>query len=211
MSVYFPGTRMEGPFQAKLGRNMVEYQYTERLNQDRSHTVRCGQSSKLVFSLTIGTSRSESEAFKDFVEGSLGSSAFASFKSHVESTVNTEFTVSRSTTETHEFNCPAPPCGRQTNTLYQLVRDYDFTLTKQRRLWGPVTKSAGVRDIPDNSICASKPMKKTHNARAGDALRSDRRPIGSPRCTIFEVGGTNGVFLVREPASRTLSRTRHAD
>jgi len=40
MSVYFPGTRMEGPFQAKLGRNMVEYQYTERLNQQPHCKVR---------------------------------------------------------------------------------------------------------------------------------------------------------------------------
>jgi len=153
MDKYFSGFRHHGPFEATIGNEKVYYSCSESwLDADRSCTIRCKAGATFSYAKTIGIEEKEVESFNSFVEATLGSEHIASLKSHIEAETSREFTLKRTETEKDEFTFPAPGCGRQTYFLYQLVRDHQITVEKQR--WGglakPLITSASLREKTSN-------------------------------------------------------------
>jgi hypothetical protein len=134
----------------------------------------------------------------------------------METNLQSEFTITESKTETNEFNCPAPTCGRQTHTLYQLVRDYDFLFTRSRRLLGPITRSAGLRqhtkqfdlrqETDENDPqcpCKSKDRRSSRGVlgiKFGDlSLRMDAKMLRHPvPCANVSFGNQNILLRMTE-------------
>jgi hypothetical protein len=153
MDKYFAGETKVGPIEFTVGKDSVIYEAVERwVNTDRSHTVRCELSDAISFKWVVGTSLTEIERLKSTIESSV-SNGMASLKSKIEAESGSEFTLTKSTEETHAFNFPAPHCGRQTYFLYQRVRDHLFVIKRQRwprKLRKPLIIETPVREYTAN-------------------------------------------------------------
>lgn len=91
-------------------------------------TVRCKLSSTMTGTHEVGVEVAELERFTATVGGSIGVEGIAALKSQMESTTEIQVAWQKKTTNTDAFSIPAPECGAQTWLLFQLVRDYRFTI-----------------------------------------------------------------------------------
>jgi len=150
MDKYLSGETTVGPIDFNVGKDSVRYQAVERwVNIDRSHTVRCETASKISFTVVVGTAETEIDRLESVVESSV-SNGLASLKSSIKSVTGREFTLTVSSQESHEFNIPAPHCGRQTYFLYQRLRDHLFVIKKHRRLRKPLVIDTSVKEYTAN-------------------------------------------------------------
>lgn len=138
MSSYFYGARTYGPLELNGKKGSVAYTITEKwVDLDRSQTARCGISTEFNCTLTAGMATTKLEEIRSNIEGSLGVKGIASIQSHIEEStqISTQFTVSQSVQ--NKFTCPAPACGSYVYSMYQLLREYDFVIKRNRLLRKP--------------------------------------------------------------------------
>jgi len=134
MAVYFSGRRQIGSFVLYPHRRAVlTCEIFERWEDiERGSTARCGAPGSVEVKKEVGLSQRDYETLKTSIEGSIGVQGIASLKSTVEETLGREATwsVSESTTKTFSFN--SPDCGRRSETIYQLVREYQLSYRRER-------------------------------------------------------------------------------
>lgn len=178
MATYFIGRRRVGSFilyphsGAVLSCNVFE----RWEDIDLSSTARCGVAGSIEVRKEVGLSERDHHTLKVNVEGSIGVEAIASLKSKVEETVGREvnWSLARATTQTFSFT--AEKCGRHSETIYQMVREYELSY-KRKRFFGSESWERTVRErtqchdaVPDiedwDEACkCPKPTRRDYDGR----------------------------------------------
>jgi len=146
MAKYFIGKRVSPSFEYQENNTTISYQLSERWrNTGRSHEVSCKISSIIEGSHEVGTEITEIKVFNEHLESTLGIEGIASLKAHIEASSSIQFTLIKKDICKDIFNIPAPGCGTSYVTLYQFVRDFQFTTIKNRAFRKPL--------ITTHSLC----------------------------------------------------------
>lgn len=116
-------------------------------------TSACGGSVEYTVTKRCGLTQTDSETLTASFGSTIGVPKLAELKSAVESKLGTAVTwdTGFELQETHTVT--APPCGRRTDTVYQLLRDYHFVLLRrgwfgrvQKRAWS-VSEAMSLRHV----------------------------------------------------------------
>jgi hypothetical protein len=132
---FFTNTHEIDTFDFELERKVrVTGKLTERWIQLLSRSIACGEDKKRIIEKKIGISKTEREDLESVLKGSVGVKGIASIESQIKAKTGIEVKLEYATTETEETTFKAPECGRKTLIVYQLVREYDITITDKRIL-----------------------------------------------------------------------------
>ena len=141
MDNYFPGRKkiVESNYSYERGKVSLSCTVFARWKDVDSKTAHCGADGSFKVTATVGLTQTDSEKLKSSVGGSIGIEKVASLKSSLESEIGREISWELAATREDTFSFKAPECGRRTETVYQLMRDYDFVYSRQRLFRNPFT------------------------------------------------------------------------
>lgn len=136
MSIYYEGRKEAGAFSYSLNdKTNIDCQIFERWEDiDCSTTARCGGTGTCEVVKKVGISESTAISFKESFEAVLGVKGIAHLKGYAESALRKEVNWSASTETKKTFPFSSPKCGFSTLSIYQLVREYELTITQSRTL-----------------------------------------------------------------------------
>jgi len=169
---FFVGDREVDQFTLFLhkGKAQLSCRVFERWEERTSRSLNCGMKRKRTLKKTIGISEVEHEELESTISGTFGLEGIAGFRSELRGKLSRELGLQISHEEEEEFEFEAPPCGRRTVRVYQLVRIYHLSF-KDSRSWffrkGDLFKivTEGLDRIYDRSIkiendpdCGCKPQ-----------------------------------------------------
>lgn len=101
----------------------------EKWVQKIGRSVACGAEEKRVIKRELGIEKTQREDLESLVKGSIGIKGIASMEAQITAKIGTEVTLKHLTSVEEEKRFAAPECGRITICVYQLVREYDLTIT----------------------------------------------------------------------------------
>jgi hypothetical protein len=178
MGIYFIGRRKVGSFILRPHeRAVLKCDAFERWEDiDLSSTARCGVAGSIAVTKEVGLSVRDHHTLTVTVEGSIGAEGIASLKSKVEETVGREvnWSVAQNTTQTFSFT--ADKCGRHSETVYQMVREYELAY-RRKKLFGSESWERTLRErtqcydaVPDiedwDELCnCPKPNRRDYDGR----------------------------------------------
>jgi hypothetical protein len=141
MDYYFAGRKRIAKTVSTFEKGKISLTCTvfARWQDINSKTALCGADASFKVCCTVGLKETDSEKMKSSIEASLGIEKVAGLKSSLESEISREICWEIATTREDAFSFKAPECGRRTETIYQLIRDYDFVYSRQRFLRKPQT------------------------------------------------------------------------
>jgi hypothetical protein len=79
----------------------------------------------------VGLTKTQREDFESLLKGSMGIQGIASIESGIKAKTGMEVTFECVINEKEEHEFTAPQCGRRTLTVYQLIREYDLSITEK--------------------------------------------------------------------------------
>jgi hypothetical protein len=141
MTEYFPGRRQIGKTTQSYEKGKASLLCTvfEHWKDLDSKTAYCGADASLKIAATIGLTQTDSEKIKASFGSSIGVEKVASLKSSLESEIRREICWELSSTREDTFSFKAPECGRRTETIYQLIHEYDLYYSRKRLIRKPFT------------------------------------------------------------------------
>jgi hypothetical protein len=145
---YYPGAKQVGSIDILLqnGRIRLKCDLTERWTQLDATSAACGEKAKLEITRRVGLSRTDSETLEGGLKAVIGLPGFGKFESEVRSRTGSEVHWEVAAESKKSFEFSAPTCGRRTNFVYQLVREYDLTF-QDLRLFHRSSWSARVQEF----------------------------------------------------------------
>ncbi|MDN3655391.1 hypothetical protein QWZ08_07135 [Ferruginibacter paludis] len=130
---FFTNTHEAGSFNFELEKKVrISGKIFERWVQLLSRSIACGEDKKRIIEKKVGITKTEREDLESLLKGSVGVKGIASIESQIKAKTGIEVKFEYATTETEETTFKAPECGRKTLVVYQLVREYDITITDKR-------------------------------------------------------------------------------
>lgn len=135
MAVYFSGRKQVGSFSVHPHKRAVlSCQIFERWEDiECGSTARCGAPGSIEVKKEVGLSQRSYETINSSIAGSIGIEGLASLKSKITETIGREANWSVAETTTKTFAFQSPKCGRRTETIYQLVREYELSYRREKR------------------------------------------------------------------------------
>ena len=103
----------------------------------------CGDPVEYTVEKSLGISETDKHALEATLEASLGLEKVIQLKSKISEKVETEIHWEVTKKETKKFVLNPPKCGRKTNTVFQLVREYSF-VNERRKFFGRIESWATV-------------------------------------------------------------------
>lgn len=196
MAKFFNGTRDIGQFSMDTtpGRERIECAVSEKwVDIDKSTTVRCGNAGSCDITKSIGLSQETSQTLETSIKSSIGPEAIAQLKTSVQATLGFQVNWSSNETVTKHFAYQAPPCGRLTLTIYQLMRVFNITYWRRRR-WSrrEVWENEWTRTLYEYTECHDGHQDSEdfdEQCKAQGCKRPDTGP--SDGLLSFGIGSTN--------------------
>lgn len=114
------------------GKVKVQGKVTERWLQIFSRSITCGDKVTRTIEKKVGITKTQREDLESLVKGSVGIEGIASIESELKAKIGYEISLETVVNEKEEKEFEAPKCGRRTLIVYQLIREYDLTITEKR-------------------------------------------------------------------------------
>ena len=152
MAKFFNGRRDVGDVSVSLdqAKASVRFQVSEYWRDIDQTTISCGASAQLNLTRRIGIQKKEHRILESTIGGSIGIEGLASIKSQLAEKIGHEVCWEVVEEIQNTFSVTAPPEGRRTDTIYQLLREYIVNYERERYFRG---KERWQRIIAERTNC----------------------------------------------------------
>ncbi|HEU0012694.1 MAG TPA: hypothetical protein VFQ45_03385 [Longimicrobium sp.] len=180
MSYYFPDRRQLGTFTMIFpNKGLLKCNAFERWEDiDNGLTVRCGSKGTLQLDLEVGLTERHYATLTGSVSSSIGVEGIAGLSSKVEETIGSEVQWTMASKTTHTVAFEAPKCGRNSQLVYQYIREYELSYYRSRwlrspEIWDRVLKEMtntydvlpDIDDVDDLCECDNPPQVVPYDGR----------------------------------------------
>ena len=123
---YYDGEKTIKKFQKPVSGGVIEYEIVEYWEGVHSEARACGKKGTITVSKMTGIAKEQLTHFETVLGASLGIKDLLSFKAELTAKHEVSLKNESSVTHTSTYEIAAPPCGKLTIVVCQLVREYRF-------------------------------------------------------------------------------------